>query len=168
MIQTILFASDMGPHTPYLLHHVNAMAAHQKARVIVVHAIEPPGCLADAVVRSFLAMDDDLKLEEDPLTPIVEGVKSRIVDLLEDEFIDGQRGLSRIRDVKVVAGKAADVILEEAGNNGADLIIIGSHGTSTEQPNLLGSVTSRVLSLSRVPVYMVPLVRNLGLKALAG
>lgn len=167
MIQTILFAADMGPHTPYLLHHVNALAVQHQANVIVVHAIEPPGCFGDAVVQSFLSDDERSELLGSGMEQIVNGVKSRLVDMLEEEFIDGHRGLSQIRDVRVTAGKPADLILLEANQNEVDMIILGSHGASTDQPNVLGSVTSRVLKLARVPVYMVPLVRNLGFSALA-
>jgi len=74
--------------------------------------------------------------------------------------MDGQQGLSQIRDVRVVAGKPVEVILQEARHCDADLIILGSHGQDTSSPHLLGSVTSRVLQTSRVPIYMVPLVRS--------
>ncbi|MEE8059612.1 MAG: universal stress protein, partial [Pseudomonadales bacterium] len=95
------------------------------------------------------------------ISRIVDSVKGRIVDVLEEEFIDGQQGLSKIRDVRVMTGKPVDVILEEASNCNADMIILGSHGPGTEMQNVLGSVTSRILQMSRVPVYMVPLVRNI-------
>lgn len=167
MIQTILFATDLGPHTHYLLHHVNSLAEQHQARVVVMHAIEPPGCFGDAVVQSFLGDREQGELLQSSLDQIVLGVKGRLLDLLEEEFIDGQQGLSHIREVMVVPGKPAESILNEAGRCGADLIILGSHGSATDQPNLLGSVTSRVLKLARVPVYMVPLVRNLGFSALA-
>lgn len=160
MIQTILFATDMGLHTHYLLHHVNALAMQHDARVIVVHAIEPPGHLGRAVVGSCLSDDSRRELAETGIDGIIRGVKSRIVDMLEDEFIDGQQGLSRIRDVRVIAGKPVDVILQEVADNNADMVIMGSHGQNTVE-NMLGSVTSRILKLSRVPVYMVPLVRNI-------
>ncbi len=61
-----------------------------------------------------------------------------------------------------------DVIFQQVSDHNVDLLIVGSHGSDTESPNLLGSVTSRILQLSRVPVYMVPLVRNLPAQARAG
>lgn len=160
MIQTILFATDMGLHTHYLLHHVNALAMQHDARVIVVHAIEPPGHLGGAVVSSFLCDDTRKELAETGIDSIIRGVKTRIVDMLEEEFIDGQQGLSRIRDVRVIAGKPVEVIMQEVSGNNADMVIMGSHGQNTAV-NMLGSVTSRILQMSRVPVYMVPLVRNI-------
>ena len=160
MIQTILFASDMGVHTSYLLHHVNNIASRYNGRVIVVHAVEPPGHLGDAVVQSYLCDETQKEFRQEGLGRIIEGVKNRLVDVLEEEFIDGLAGLSHIRDVRVLPGKPVDVILKEAANCSADMIILGSHGQDTVNSNMLGSVTSRILQLTRVPVYMVPLVRN--------
>lgn len=168
MIQTILFATDMGMHTYYLLHHVNMLAEQYNARVNVVHAMEPPGHLGDAVVQSYLCDDTRKEFKQEGITRIIDGVKGRIVDMLEEEFIDGQQGLSKIRDVRVIPGKPVDVIMKEATTCSADMIILGSHGEGTATPNVLGSVTSRILQMSRVPVYMVPLVRNFMAKAAVG
>lgn len=161
MIQTILFATDMGLHTHYLLHHVNALACLHEAKVVVLHAIEPPGHLGGAMVQSYLGQSARQGIEDQDFDTIIDGVKNSLLDVLEDEFIDGQQGLSNIRDVRVVAGKPVDVILAEARSCNADMLIIGSHGNAATMPNILGSVTSRILQMSRVPVYMVPLVRNI-------
>ena len=155
MIHTILFATDMGLHTHYLLHHVNSLACLHDARVIVVHAIEPPGHLGDAMVQSYLGSDTQREIEEAGLERIIEGVKSHIVDVLEEEFIDGQSGLSKIRDVRVIAGKPVEVILGQASSSNVDMIIMGSHGSETMVPNMLGSVTSRILQMSRAPMKVV-------------
>lgn len=168
MIQTILFATDMGIHTHYLLHHVNTLASQYDARVIVVHAIEPPGHLGDAVVQTYLSSDVQQEFKRDGISRILDGVKGKILDVLEEEFIDGQQGLSKIRDVRVLEGKPVDVILKEAGECRADIILLGSHGPGTDSPHMLGGVTSRVLQLSRVPVYMVPLIRNFATQARVG
>lgn len=162
MIQTILFASDMGVHTHYLLHHVNDLAGQYGARIIIVHAMEPPGHLGDALVQSYLSDQAQSDINSEGINRIADGVKSRLLDVLEDEFMDGQQGLSRVRDVRVLTGRPADVILEQAKDCSADIIIMGSHGQETGTPNMLGSVASKILKTSRVPVYMVPLVRNMG------
>ena len=168
MIQTILFATDLGIHTPYLLHHVNALAAQHRARVVVLHVIEQGGQLNDAVLASYLSAEQRNEFQEHGIKRITASVKSRIVDLLEEEFIEGQEGLLQVRDVRVVPGKPVDVIVREASACRADLIIMGSHGPNTVTPNILGSVTSRVLQMSRVPVYMVPLIRSVIPQAAAG
>ena len=126
----------------------------------MVHAIEPPGQLGDAVVQAYLSSDVQQEFKNEGISRILDGVKGRILEVLEDEFIDGQQGLSKIRDVRVLEGKPVDVILQEASECRADMIILGSHGPGTDSPHMLGGVTSRILQMSRVPVYMVPLVRS--------
>jgi nucleotide-binding universal stress UspA family protein len=160
MIQTLLFATDMGIHTHYLLHYVNSLAAQYNAKVIVVHAIAPLSPLADAVTKSAFSKNDQADNPQNQLEVVIAGVKGRMVDLLEDEYIDGQQGLSRIIDVRVLVGKPVETILEQANQCSADLIVLGSHGQDTTGENMLGSVSSKVLHLSRVPVFMVPLIRN--------
>lgn len=160
MIQTILFATDLSVYTSYLLHHVDTLARQYQAKVVVIHAIEPGGEIGDAVVETYLPDDARRELTTQGIPRIMAAVKNRILDALEEEFIDGHSGLSAVRDVQVVPGRAVDVILEQAQHHSADLIVIGSHGQNTPMPNMLGSVTARILQLSRVPVYMVPLTRT--------
>lgn len=160
MIRTILFATDLGVQTPYLLEHVNTLALEHGSRVVVLHVIEPPGYMADAMVKTYLPDEHRRELENEGIERIIDEVKARLIDSLEDEYIDGQRGLSEIRDVRVVAGKPAELIIKHAESCGADLLVLGSHGPATSVPYMLGSVTSKILHLSRVPVLMVPLLRE--------
>ena len=165
MIRRLLFATDMGIHTHYLLHYVNSLAAQYNARINVVHVIEPPGQIAGVLDNSCLTEDHQAA----SLQPgMIAGVKNRIIDLLEDEYIDGQHGLSRIVDVKVLAGKPVETIMQQANRCSADLIVLGSHGQDTVGANVLGSVSSKILQLARVPVFMVPVIRNVLAKAKAG
>lgn len=159
MIKTILFASDMGAYTSFLLHHVNILAEQNNARIVVLHVVEPPGSAAEAMVRACLPQEQQNVFHVAGMSQLMGQIKSRIVDMLEDEFIDGQAGLSRIDEVKVVSGQPADAILEHAKSCHADLIVMGSHTNSGNNPGLLGSVTAKVMQLSRVPIYMVPLFR---------
>jgi len=167
MIQTILFATDLGVHTPYLLHHVNELANDHNAKVVVVHAIESAGLLSKALLDEPALGETPKHLKDQGITMIANNVKSKLVDVLEEEFIDGQHGLSQVRDVRVLPGKPLDIIMEQADDCHADLIIIGSHGEATNTPNMLGSVTSKILQMSRVPVYMVPLIRSVPTQARA-
>jgi nucleotide-binding universal stress UspA family protein len=116
--------------------------------------------MGEAVVKSYLSSETRLELEEEGIKRIISGVKNRLVDVLEDAYIDGQSGLADIQDVRVVTGKPADIILQQSELCGADMLVLGSHGQGTRAANILGSVASKVLQQSRVPVFMVPLMRN--------
>jgi nucleotide-binding universal stress UspA family protein len=56
---------------------------------------------------------------------------------------------------KILEGNPKDVIVEEARQWGADLIVLGSHGHSRVRHMLLGSVASGVLAKAPCSVYVV-------------
>jgi len=58
-------------------------------------------------------------------------------------------------DIAVVRGKPAQAIAQFAQENGCDLIIMATHGTSGLQQAILGSVTRRVMHLATCPVLVV-------------
>jgi len=62
-----------------------------------------------------------------------------------------------VKDVtsQVLEGDPATSIIEYASKNGADLIVIGSRGLSTFKRLVLGSVSSKVVQESRIPVLVV-------------
>jgi len=62
-----------------------------------------------------------------------------------------------VKDVtsQVLEGDPATSIIEYASKNGADLIVMGSRGLSTFKRLVLGSVSSKVVQESRVPVLVV-------------
>ena len=87
------------------------------------------------------------------------------------EFFDAQER-SATRHVKAVSDACAaagvtchgatvegmqpwEAIIEYAGKNGCDLIVMGSHGHGALRKIVLGSVTSRVLSEATMPVLVV-------------
>jgi nucleotide-binding universal stress UspA family protein len=55
----------------------------------------------------------------------------------------------------IAGGKPADVIVEMAEKNGADLIVMGSLGMSAIERVLIGSVSDRVMRHAKCPVLLV-------------
>ena len=55
---------------------------------------------------------------------------------------------------EVAAGHVAKAIMETAGANKIDLVVMGSRGLSDVQGLLLGSVTHKVLQMVKVPVLV--------------
>jgi len=77
---------------------------------------------------------------------------------LESMLRDARRSLSRAKlelTERAEVGEIAETILKVAKQDGADLIVLGSHGRSAVKGILLGSVSSKVLAQSEVPVTIV-------------
>ena len=61
---------------------------------------------------------------------------------------------------KLAEGDAANAILEYADQWNADLIVMGTHSHSALEKLLMGTVASKVLEKTEVPVYMVPVKKR--------
>lgn len=77
------------------------------------------------------------------------------------EFVDGivarakDAGVGEV-DGTVRKGRPYETILGVAEERGCDLIVMGSSGRARHPPDVLGSVTARVLQHSPVEVLVVP------------
>jgi len=58
-------------------------------------------------------------------------------------------------EVKMLVGDAAETIVKHAEAEKFDLIVMGSHGRTALKSLFLGSVSTKVLAHSRVPVTVV-------------
>ena len=77
-------------------------------------------------------------------------VSQRIIGQVTGLFPAGLKITSRI-----VSGDPASEILEIAGEEGCDIIIMCTHGMGSIKRFLLGSVTNKVVIHSKVPVLVV-------------
>ena len=68
----------------------------------------------------------------------------------------GNFSLTQTIETRVVIGRAATAIAEQAQACHADLVVTGAHGRKTATSLLLGSVADRLLRQSPVPVLLVP------------
>ncbi|MBJ6978154.1 universal stress protein [Luteimonas sp. MC1895] len=64
------------------------------------------------------------------------------------------RSKAEVREFAVV-GEPADAILAAARDNKVDLLVMGSHGRGSVKGILLGSVSSKVIAQTDIPVTIV-------------
>jgi len=101
----------------------------------------------------------------DPMSPEIEQVHDALEEGAEETVEDAaERARERGIDVKTRVGHGAPhtVITQYAGGEfedaeGADVIVMATHGREGIEHALLGSVTEKVVRTSPVPVLTVPL-----------
>ena len=81
---------------------------------------------------------------------------SRAKDYLKRTTNDIQERHTLDIDNEVEAGDPATVIVALAKNRNVDAIVMSTHGRSGISRWLFGSVTHKVLSISPIPVYVIP------------
>ena len=64
------------------------------------------------------------------------------------------RSKADVRELSVV-GEPAEAILAAAGSNRVDIVVMGSHGRGSVKGILLGSVSSKVIAQTDIPVTIV-------------
>jgi nucleotide-binding universal stress UspA family protein len=137
----ILAAVDGSPYTKRMLAY---LAAHDewmgpKHEYTIVHSVPavPPRAAAvldKSVVKAYY--DDEAEKVFKPIRAFF-----------------ARQGLPASFVAKV--GPAADAVIALAAKGGFDLIVMGSHGHGTLTNLVLGSVATRVLAQSKLPVLLI-------------
>jgi nucleotide-binding universal stress UspA family protein len=140
-VQHILVPVDFSENTPALLDWAAHLAEEHGSRVTLLHAYHLPV--------------EFQQLEGAYLPPdFWRSVRSEAEATLR-EYADAlQRKGVRV-ETAVCEGYAATVIVEEAAQRRADLIVIGTHGRSGLKHLLLGSIAERVVQTAPCPVLTV-------------
>jgi nucleotide-binding universal stress UspA family protein len=140
-VRSILCAVDFSEESRQALRWAAALARRITARLTVLSAVDP--LLAQAAkVRLGL---DLARAETEP------AVREFLAGTWSDDTSEPLNA-----DVDVRVGDPADMILETAANEPADLIVMGTQGLGGVRKWLLGSTTERVLRRTHVPVLAVP------------
>ena len=142
MAKHIVFPTDFSDVSNHALPWALDMADKFDATVHCLYVVEEPQ------IYSTL----DLGAISVPTTgELVEGAETRLQDYVKDQFA----GTAHPAVCKVVVGHAATEIVNYANENGADMIIMSTHGYSGVKHMLLGSTTEEVLRHAGCPVLSV-------------
>ena len=160
MIRSMLYATDLGAYAPYTLQHALVLARTFDAELHVVHVVEPMGLFAESVLQSYLAADVLKELHSEGVSTVIDGIEARVLASFREELGEGHEDLALICSVRVVQGDPSNVILDQARLLGVDLLVVGSRSHGGEGDTPIGRTAARVLQLSDVPVYMVPMLQN--------
>jgi nucleotide-binding universal stress UspA family protein len=136
MFQRILLAVDGSEPSNRALAVAGDLAGKLGAEVVVLHVKE-----RESATLGAFPIDSGGEAEE---------TLDQAVRRLKDDGVSARGELHT-----TVFGRAARIILEEAGDIGADVIVMGSRGLSDLAGLVLGSVTHKVLHLAHCPVLVV-------------
>jgi nucleotide-binding universal stress UspA family protein len=145
-MKTILTAVDFSPVTPKVLEGASALACATGVGILLLNVVEP----AAAYVPVGAAMDvitAPIPLEP----PDMEAVKARL-----EELATPLRAAGVTVETLAVTGLPADEILAVAGDSGAGMIVLGSHGHGAVYQLFAGSIVTAVLHKARIPVTVIP------------
>ena len=95
-----------------------------------------------------------------PVNANEDELKEKVQRQVDELSQEGIRSTLRLETAAL--GGAAHVIAEIAGEDGAEVIVVGTRGHTALAGLLVGSVTQRLLHIAPCPVLAVPVRRDQG------
>ncbi len=148
MYTRIVVGIDESELATKALRHAVVLAKKTGARLFAVTSTEPSVLVTAGA--EFVAVDTGAIVAD------LEEIKAKSAQatLAAAEALVAGEGLT-IEKIHVPSSVAADAILKTAEQQGADLIVMGSHGRRGLGRLLLGSQAAEVLARTTVPVLVV-------------
>lgn len=139
-MKNILLPTDFSDNANKALDFALALANKFKANLHIVHAYQ-----STKATGQLLNMDKVLKEDSDnEMAKFIKATKESI------PFQVNIQGRSRY-------GYAEEIIIDEADELQADLIVMGTSGASSLGKKIMGSTASNVIKSSPIPVLAIPL-----------
>lgn len=138
-LKTILFPVDFSTRSHAAAPFVLSMAQRYQARIVLLHAFEPPPPGYGGMTAPYPEIYDIERIRKD--------MRPRLEEFAKLE-------LPKVEAACIVeTGNAAAVITEYAETNRVDLIAMPTHGYGPLRRALLGSVTAKVLHDSKIAIW---------------
>ncbi len=150
---TILIAMDYNATAQKVADSGYALAKTMKAEVILLHVMSDPRFYASVENSPITGMTDSLGV--DPLQfdadHKLKEVSQYFLDTIKLHL--GDKTIQTVLD----EGDFADTILRKAKSLDADILVLGSHSHGWLENIVLGSVTEKVMHLTSIPLFIVPI-----------
>jgi nucleotide-binding universal stress UspA family protein len=152
-MKKVLIAIDYNPTSEKVVMDGYKLAKRLGARVCLVHVITNLQYYG-AQYPAFMGFES-MNLSYDPkihdeMKNIAKEYVATVASHIGDESVE----------THVAEGDTARMILEYAQQWQADLIVMGTHSHSAFEKLLIGTVASGVLEKTKIPVHMIPVVKE--------
>ena len=142
-IKHILVPVDFSEYADAAVEQAVVLARLLGAKLSLLHVVEYNGYFFEIIPESKPQFPSLLEIEE--------AVKIKLDGIANDLRIINGIEVHTL----VTTGKIYSEILQLADVNGADLIVMGTHGASGYKEHFIGSNAQRVITLSKIPVLTI-------------
>ena len=158
-IKRILYTTDLSENSSFAYLYATDLAVKHDAEIIILHVHEQLSSNARAIIDGFLTEEQREELSH-RRPQVLEKIRKRLNAFCEKVQADDPACTYRIKDIKIIEGFPADVILEKAEEFDCDIIVMGTHGKGIIGHAFLGSTAEKVVRRSKKPVLTIPLPKG--------
>lgn len=156
-IKSILLATDLSHNASEAFKHAVMLSRPEKAKIHLLHVVPEVDASVRSYVESVMGEGNLGKFEESHEESARESIRKVLDDFTKKELADKPDDLERIAGIEIEHGRPALRIIDTAERLNVDLIVMATHGKGPIEHTFLGSVTEKVLRISKRPVYVIPL-----------
>ncbi len=160
-VKRILCCVAMRPSTECVMLRALHEAGVHDATLDILHIIPSFDSAMATPIVSFMGEEKFRKLVEEHKAETTASIKKEIRDLhrrILSEHLD--ESVDRIREIHVYEGDPELEILHMADELKADMIVMGTHSKGLSTYTFMGSVANKVVKRARIPVLLVPPVKD--------
>jgi nucleotide-binding universal stress UspA family protein len=155
-IKRILYATDLSENSPHVFGYAADIADRHGAAITILHVLQAP---SDYVfdLSSYLGEDKWAEIRKGHEQEARDLIDERLATFRADAEAAGRPMSFDVEEVVVCTGNAVEEIVQRAEDGGFDLVVMGSHGYSSLEEALIGTIARRVVRRSSKPVLLVRL-----------
>lgn len=140
-MKRILVPTDFSEHAERALKVAAKIARENNGEIFIVHMLELPSQMADAVSSGAGVPEIMLFLNK---------AHERLEELLTKDYLSGIKVSEAIKYERAFEG-----IIKHSADHDIDLVAMGSHGASGFKELLVGSTTEKIVRNSEAPVLVI-------------
>jgi len=160
-IQTILYATGLGPGAPYVFRYALTIARQHQARIVAVYGMEPLTAFGQSLVEQYISHDQSEEMHKKAQESVKAQIKKRMEELCTRECNNVPSCENAVSAIHVVEGYPDQVIINVAKDCAADLIVMGAHSHTLVGEVLLGTTTRKVMHNAAQPVLVVKIPKEI-------
>jgi len=142
-MKTILCPTDFSKNAVNAVDYACALAEEFHSKLALVHVYETPATFTEMPYTSIVNADEAIRgAAEEKLNALKARIEKKYRNISVDKYVH--------------VGAPADTISNFAKAQQADLIVMGTTGTTKLARLLMGSTTSRVIHIAPCPVLCIP------------
>jgi len=168
-ISNILYATDLSKNSAYAFRYAINSAEHHGADIHILHVLEirlfPASLPGDEGTGTLsegpLYVKKLKKFDAEEKKVAKQKIQKRLKTFCQRELQGKAALLKRVVSIEIVEGDPAAQILQKAEELPADVVIMGSHGKGLLAHAFLGSVAEKVLHRIKIPVFIIPIPKEI-------
>jgi nucleotide-binding universal stress UspA family protein len=149
-VRKILAPADLSTLSKEGIRYALDFARSQGAEIVVYNVITPEETPFPQALEEWLVKQVDLP----KVKKTIDERKRRLAEFINENFADYLASINVRQDVEI--GTPYKKIVEKAEEEGADMIVLCTHGRTGLLHMLIGSVTEQVVRRAPCPVLAVP------------